>query len=121
MEEFLRYDSFVTPGRKVMSDTTISGRPVRAGTMVFLPLASANRDPREFDRPDEVIIDRDINRHIAFGAGPHRCLGSHLARQELRVAFETWHERIPEYHLRDGAEVLEHGGQIGLDSLPLVW
>jgi cytochrome P450 len=120
-EEFLRYYSFVTPGRKVMSDTTISGCPIKAGTMVFLPLASANRDPREFDRPDEVIIDREVNRHIAFGAGPHRCLGSHLARQELRIAFEMWHARIPEYRLRDGAEVREHGGQIGLDSLPLVW
>jgi cytochrome P450 len=121
MEEFLRYYAFVTPGRKVMSDVTISGCPIKAGTMVFLPIASANRDPREFERPDEVIIDREVNRHIAFGAGPHRCLGSHLARQELRVAFEMWHERIPEYRLRDGAEVLEHGGQIGLDSLPLVW
>jgi cytochrome P450 len=89
--------------------------------MVYLPLVSANRDPREFENADRVIIDREDNRHIAFGAGPHRCLGAHLARQELRVALEMWHKRIPEYRMREGAEVVEHGGQIGLDHLPLVW
>jgi cytochrome P450 len=121
IEEFLRYFSFVTPGRKVVKDTEIAGCPIKAGEMVYLPLVSANRDPREFDRADEVVIDREVNRHIAFGAGPHRCLGSHLARQELRVAMEMWHERIPNYRLADGAEIREHGGQIGIDALPLVW
>jgi cytochrome P450 len=121
IEEFLRYYSFVTPGRKVMNDTEISGCPVPAGSMVYLPLVSANRDPREFADADRVLIDREENRHIAFGAGPHRCLGSHLARQELRIAFEMWHQRIPEYGLADGAEIREHGGQIGIDNLPLVW
>jgi cytochrome P450 len=121
IEEFLRYYAFVTPGRKVVQDTEIAGCPIAAGKMIFMPIASANRDPREFADADKVIIDRADNRHIAFGAGPHRCLGVHLARQELRIAMEMWHERIPEYRLRDGAEVLEHGGQIGLDSLPLVW
>jgi cytochrome P450 len=121
IEEFLRYYSFVTPGRKVMHDTEIAGCPIQAGQMVYLPLVSANRDPREFDRADEVIIDREVNRHIAFGAGPHRCLGAHLARQELRVAFEMWHERIPNYRLAAGQELLEHGGQIGMNSLLLEW
>ena len=121
IEELLRYYSFVTPGRKVMKDTEISGCPVKAGHMVYLPIASANRDPREFERADEVVIDRDANRHIAFGAGPHRCLGSNLARQELRVAMEMWHERIPEYRLAPGQELLEHGGQIGMNSLRLEW
>jgi cytochrome P450 len=121
IEELLRYYSFVTPGRKVVADTEIAGCPIRAGSMVYLPLVSANRDPREFEDADQVIIDRSDNRHIAFGAGPHRCLGSHLARQELRVAFEMWHARVPEYRLRADAELVEHGGQVGLDSLPLVW
>ena len=121
MEEFLRYYSFVTPGRKVMSDTEIAGCPVKAGQMIYLPIVAANRDPREFENPDQVIIDRQANRHIAFGAGPHRCLGSHLARQELRVAMEMWHERIPEYRLVPGQELLEHGGQIGMNSLRLEW
>lgn len=121
IEEFLRYYAFVTPSRKVMKDTEIAGCPIKAGTMVHLPLVSANRDPREFEDADKVIIDREVNRHIAFGAGPHRCLGSHLAREELLVAMTMWHERIPEYRLAPGFEVVEHGGQVGIESLKLVW
>lgn len=121
IEEFLRYYAFVTPSRKVVKDTEIAGCPISAGTMVHLPLVSANRDPREFENADQVIIDRELNRHIAFGAGPHRCLGSHFAREELFVAMTMWHERIPEYRLAPGFEVLEHGGQVGIESLKLVW
>ena len=69
----------------------------------------------------EVKIDRSPNNHIAFGAGPHRCLGSHLARRELRIALEEWHKRIPNYSLAEGADLEETGGQMGLTSLPLVW
>jgi cytochrome P450 len=121
IEEFLRYYSFVTPSRKVAHDTEIAGCPIPAGSMVYLPLVSANRDPREFEHADQVDVGRTVNRHIAFGAGPHRCLGSYLARQELQVAFEMWHARIPEYRLADGADITEHGGQIGINNLPLVW
>lgn len=121
-EEFLRYFSFVTPGRKVMQDAEVAGCPVKAGEMMFLPLSSANRDPKEFEHAAEVLIDRQPNRHIAFGSGPHRCLGSHLARLELRVAMEAWHRRIPDYRLVEGVDVREHqAGQVGLDNLPLVW
>ncbi len=121
IEELLRYYSFVTPSRKVMRDTEIAGCPIKAGQMVHLPLVAANRDPREFEDADRVIIDRASNRHIAFGAGPHRCLGSHLARQELLTAMTMWHERIPEYRLEPGFHVREHGGQVGIESLRLVW
>ncbi|MCW2620732.1 MAG: cytochrome [Frankiales bacterium] len=121
IEEFVRYYAFVTPGRKVMQDTEIDGCPVKAGQMVYLPLASANRDPREFADAEQVLIDRSPNPHIGFGAGRHRCLGSHLARRELRIALEEWHRRIPHYRLAPGAQVSEHGGQIGLDNLPLQW
>lgn len=121
IEEFLRFYSFVTPSRKLLQDVEFDGCPMRAGQMVHLPLVAANRDPDEFDRADQVVIDRQGNRHIAFGAGPHRCLGSHLARQELRVGLMGWHARIPEYRLAEGAEIREHGGQIGLDNLPLQW
>jgi cytochrome P450 len=121
IEEFLRYYAFVAPGRKVMRDTEVGGCPVKAGQMMWLPLASANRDPAEFPDADQVIIDRQPNRHLAFGAGPHRCLGSHLARQELLIGLAEWHRRIPDYRLDPGIPVREHGGQVGLDNLPLVW
>ena len=121
MEESLRFYSFVTPSRKVMADTEILGCPVNKGQMVHLPLVSANRDGREFENADQFIIDRADNRHIAFGAGPHRCLGSHLARREMRIAFESWHARIPDYRITPGIPIREHGGQVGLDNLPLEW
>jgi len=122
IEELLRFYSFVMPGRKVLTDTVVAGCPIKAGQMVNLPLVSANRDPREFEHADQVIIDREVNRHIAFGAGPHRCLGSNLARMELRVAMEMWHERIPEYRLVAGQDLTEHGaGLLGLNSLRLEW
>jgi cytochrome P450 len=89
--------------------------------MVWLPIASANRDPAEFPDADQVIIDRAANRHLAFGAGPHRCLGSHLARQELFIGLTEWHKRIPDYRLDAAIPVREHGGQVGLDNLPLIW
>jgi cytochrome P450 len=120
-EEFMRYYAFVTPGRKVMQDTELAGCPIKAGDMMFLPLVAANRDPKEFSDADTVIIDRTENRHIAFGAGPHRCLGAHLARLELNVAMEEWHNRIPDYRLDESVRIGEHGGQIGLLNLPLLW
>jgi cytochrome P450 len=73
---------------------------------------AANRDPRQFDRPDEVILDRQNNRHVAFGAGIHRCAGSNLARLELKVALQTWMERIPEFTLVDPTSVTWAGGQV---------
>jgi cytochrome P450 len=121
IEEFLRYYAFVAPGRKVTRDTEVGGCPVKAGEIVWLPLASANRDPAEFPEADRVLVDRTNNRHLAFGAGPHRCLGSHLARQELLIGLTEWHKRIPEYRLDPAIPVGEHGGQVGLDNLPLIW
>jgi cytochrome P450 len=121
MEEFLRYYAFVTPGRKVMQDTEIAGCPVKAGEMVWLPLVAANRDENEFPDAGKVIIDRQTNRHIAFGAGPHRCLGAHLARLEMNIAMEEWHKRVPHYRVDESIPIREHGGQIGLSNLPLVW
>jgi cytochrome P450 len=122
IEEFLRYYSFVIPARKVMQDSTLGGCPVSAGQMIWIPLASANRDPREFPHADQVLVERPDNRHIAFGAGPHRCIGSHLARQELRIAMAGWLRRIPDFSLAEGAVLREHAGsQLGIDSVPLIW
>jgi cytochrome P450 len=77
-----------------------------------MPFPAANRDPEQFEHPDEVIFDREHNRHVAFGAGIHRCAGSNLARLELRVALQTWLQRIPEFELVDPAGVRWAGGQV---------
>jgi cytochrome P450 len=121
-EEFLRHFAFVAPSRKVMQDADFHGCPLEKGDMVFVPLSGATRDPVLFEDAATVRLDRTPNNHIAFGAGPHRCLGSHLARRELRVALEEWHRLIPDYHLTEGVEVTEHGGGLyGIDRLELSW
>ena len=84
-------------------------------------LGSANTDEAAWDDVDEVDVDRSVNKHLAFGGGVHRCLGSHLARMELRVALEEWHARIPDYRLADGAELLYSPNLRQVDDLPLVW
>jgi cytochrome P450 len=121
VEEFLRYFSFVAPSRKVRQDVEFHGCPLKTGDMVMLPISASNRDPAAVPDPFTVVLDRAPNNHIAFGAGPHRCLGSHLARRELRVALEEWHRRIPDYRLTEGVEVVEHGGMYGIDVLELSW
>jgi cytochrome P450 len=97
-----------------------NGCPMKAEEWVLLSFPSANRDPAAFDDPDEVIIDREVNRHAAFGLGIHRCAGSHLARMELRVALEVWLEAFPEFDLADPAAVRWSGGQVrGPRALPV--
>src|SRR5205807_4455436 len=118
----LRCFSTVAPSRIVQHDTEYEGCPIRKDDMIYTPLTCANRDPREFERADEVLFDRKPNRHIAFGAGPHRCLGSHLARLELQIALEEWHKRIPEYSVEDPSAIRHHvPGVGGVDRLPLVF
>lgn len=121
VEEFVRAYAIVIPARKVMQDVNVQGCPMKAGDMVNIPLNAATRDEAAFPDAATVDITRKPNNHIGFGAGPHRCLGSHLARQELRIALEVWHERIPNYRVAPDAQMLESGGQLGLESLPLVW
>lgn len=121
VEEFLRCFAFVAPSRKVMQETEFHGCPLKKGDMVLLPLSTVCRDSGAFADPTAVQLDRSPNNHIAFGLGPHRCLGSHLARRELRVALEEWHRRIPNYHLTEGVDVVEHGGMYGIDVLQLSW
>jgi cytochrome P450 len=83
---------------------------------------AANRDPHAFERANEVVLDRAINRHVAFGAGIHRCAGSNLARMELTVAVQTWLNRIPSFQLASNAEVTWAGGQVrGPRSIPVAF
>lgn len=106
VEELLRWETPVPSAvRWAVEDTTVGGCPVAAGNHLIVNLSAANLDPVEFEDPMEVRFDREVNRHLAFGGGIHRCLGSHLARRELRVALAEWHRRIPEYSLRPGYEV----------------
>ena len=121
VEEMLRVFAFVPPARKLRADIEYEGCPMKRGQMVLMPLWSANRDPRAFEDGEHVVIDRSPNRHFAFGAGAHRCAGAHLARRELVIAMEEWHRLIPDYELASDEPVVEHGWQIGLDTLHLRW
>jgi cytochrome P450 len=120
MEEFLRAYAPVTMARIVKQDMEFAGVEMKAEDFILLSFPAANRDPAQFDRADEVVIDREVNRHAAFGLGIHRCLGSHLARMELRVALEVWLERIPEFSLADPQAVRWAPGQVrGPRTLPM--
>jgi len=112
IEELLRVYAPVTMARIVDHDVEYNGCPMKAGDRVLMPFPAANRDPRVFENPDEVILDREHNRHVAFGSGIHRCAGSNLARLEVRVALQTWLERIPEFELVDPSSVTWAGGQV---------
>ena len=120
VEEFLRAYAPVTMARLVKEDVEVAGCPMKAEDWVLLSFPAANRDPEVFDRPDEVILDRQPNRHAAFGLGIHRCLGSHLARMELRVALEEWLQAFPDFELDAPDQVRWSGGQVrGPRHLPL--
>ncbi len=120
IEEFLRAYAPVTMARLVRQDMRWQGVDMKADDWILLSFPAANRDPAQFDRADQVVIDREVNRHAAFGLGIHRCLGSHLARMEIRVALEVWLARIPAFSLADPAAVTWSTGQIrGPRALPL--
>nr|MDT0667339.1 cytochrome P450 [Micromonospora sp. DSM 115978] len=109
VEELLRLDgSFACIARTARHDTELGGHTVKAGEQVLMYWVSANRDETEFDNPDAFDLDRARNRHIAFGAGPHRCAGSSLARMNLRIAFEEIVRRLDDIKLQPGADVDFH-------------
>jgi cytochrome P450 len=120
IEELLRMYAPVTMARIVSQDAEIGGCPVKAGDSVLLPFPAANRDPEVFPDADKVIIDREENRHVAFGLGIHRCLGSNLARLELRIAVEVFIQRFPKFELADPSTVTWSLGQVrGPRKLPV--
>jgi cytochrome P450 len=95
---------------------------MKKGDKVLLSFPAGNRDPDHFERAGEFVIDRKKNRHFAFGSGIHRCLGSNLARMEIRVALESFLQRIPTFTLEDAAAVSWTGGQVrGPRSVPIVF
>jgi cytochrome P450 len=122
VEELLRWESIV-PGvpRVAMNDVEISGETVRAGESVMCMIGAANIDPSEFPDADVVDLERTANRHLAFGGGLHRCLGSHLARLEMRVALEELHRRLPDYAIKAGETPRYTMGIRAVEYLPLVF
>jgi len=122
VEELLRVHAVVNPTRTAVQDTELCGVEVRKGQRILLSTALATRDPEAYGDALEVRFDRKPNNHIAFGAGPHRCLGSHLARKELAIALVEWHRRIPNYRIAAEPTIKAHaGGVFGIDVLPLEW
>jgi cytochrome P450 len=120
-EEVLRYYAPVTMGRKVVQDTEVAGCPMRAGEQTLVTFPAANHDPAAFDHAEEFQLDRAKNRHIAFGLGIHRCLGSNLARLELTVALQEWLRAFPDYELDPTRETTWANGQVrGPRSIPVV-
>jgi cytochrome P450 len=120
IEELLRWETPVMGVvRASLEDTSLGGCPVKKGDQVMIMIGSANTDEAEFEDPDTVRFDREANRHIAFGGGIHRCLGSHLARLELRVALREWHRRIPEYSVEPDHTLVYTGGIRSIDHFPM--
>ena len=119
VDEFLRLESPNQFGNRLTTeDVTFHGQTIPAGTDIHLCIGAANRDPRQFEQPDEVVLDRRPNKHHAFAGGPHTCVGLTLARMEGRVAVGRFLARFPTYRITDGAE---RGGRIrfrGFARLP---
>jgi cytochrome P450 len=123
VEEFMRlYPLVYQDGRLVKQDINFHGLELKKGDVVWLGLASASHDPKKFADPLTFDLDREhINHHLAFGAGPHRCMGMHLARHELVIALAEWHKRIPDYEVATDQELRERGAQLSINWLPLRW
>jgi cytochrome P450 len=121
VEELLRAYAPVTMAREIVEDAEIGGTTFRKNEMVLLAFPAANRDPDMFENADRVVIDRTENRHVAFGVGIHRCIGSNLARMEINVALSEWLTRIPEFRLDPAGKTLWSRGTVrGPRQLPVI-
>jgi cytochrome P450 len=121
-EEILRRYTFTVPSRRVAKDSVFAGLEFKEDDRVMIFLPAADLDPREFANPELFDMNRENKVHIAFGAGPHRCLGSHLARVELQVIYEQMLARLPEFRLDDTKPARFHAGNIiAIDSLAIRW
>ena len=125
-QELLRYVSFaqVSKPRYAREDTEFHGQPIRRGQMIFACLAAANSDPAVFEDPERLDIHRQPNRHVAFGAGIHVCLGAKLARVETAIALERLFTRFPRLELAIPRSQVRFSARIGtrrLVALPVKW
>jgi cytochrome P450 len=105
VEELIRYHAFINSGRDVLEDVELCGVTLKRGDRVLLPTGSGNHDPRQFERADEIDLDRKVVKTVTFGAGPHRCLGAPLARLEVRIGIEEFLKVIPEFQVAPGEEM----------------
>jgi len=121
VEESLRYHTWLPTGRMCVKDIDFMGAPMKSGDWVQAILWGASNDPEENGRPREFMVPREPNRHFAFGAGVHRCAGSHLARREMRIGVRMLLERLGEFRIKPGARLRYDGGMVCLSSLPLEW
>lgn len=122
LEELMRINAVSNIMRRVKTDTVYKGIVMRENDRVVLPNTVANRDPAKFDNPQTVDLTRQVNQHVTFGAGPHRCVGSHLAKREIFVSMREWLKRIPDFQLADQDLGSAFGGSVmGFTSLKLRW
>jgi cytochrome P450 len=106
MDEFVRWSSpAACLARTARHETTIAGCPIPAGSKVLMLYASGNRDATEFPDPDDVVLDRHPNRHLGFGMGPHRCLGSHLAKAQMIIVLEKMLPALADWRIKDPASI----------------
>jgi cytochrome P450 len=121
-EELLRAYSTVHMVRVATRDVELEGVHIKAGDRVSCATMIANRDPHEFPDPDRIQFEREGNRHVAFAYGPHRCVGSHLARREIVIGLEEWLSRVPPFRIKEGTAPLVHGGTVfGIQELHISW
>ena len=119
IEEILRYTGPAGPNRAAVRETELAGVTIKVGDRVNFLVPVANRDPSEFDEPGDLDFDREVNRHMTFGLGPHKCIGAALARVVLIEAFDQFHRRLPDYHLAQSASHL--GGVWGMNEVVIEW
>jgi cytochrome P450 len=121
-EEMLRRYTFIAPPRRVARDVVFQGVEMKKDERIILFLPGADLDDKRFPDPARYDLEREDTAHIAFNAGPHRCLGSHLARLELQVLYEELLAALPPFRLDPARPPVFHGGQnLGISSLHLVW
>ena len=123
IEELMRINAVSNLFRRVVDDCAFRGVQLKRNDRVILPNTVANRDPAVFDKPDEIDLGRKVNNHVTFGVGPHRCIGSHLAKREIMISLQAWLRQIPDFALApELGQLSAFGGAVmGFESLKLVW
>ena len=122
VDELLRVHAVPNIYRRVKKDMVYRGVVMKENDRVVLPVSVANHDEQVFERAMAIDLGRAINNHLTFGAGPHRCVGSHLAKTEVMIALQEWLRRIPDFAIAPGAKLRGHlGPTLGFSRLPLVW